>query len=177
MNLTGKVAVVTGSGQGLGLAYASALARAGAGVVINDINAEAAAQAVKTIQASGGQAVSEVAAVGSSETADALVARALDAFGRLDIMVTNAGLLRDKVLWNMTDEDFDSVVNVHLRGTFTCARAAVRHFRTAGKAGGSSWRAHPPDSEAISARPTTRRPRPESRRWPAPGPWSAPRPG
>lgn len=135
MNLTGKVAVVTGSGQGLGLAYASALARAGAGVVINDINAEAAAQAVKTIQASGGQAVSEVAAVGSSETADALVARALDAFGRLDIMVTNAGLLRDKVLWNMTDEDFDSVVNVHLRGTFTCARAAVRHFRTAGEGG------------------------------------------
>ncbi|MGY1495826.1 SDR family NAD(P)-dependent oxidoreductase [Streptomyces sp. QTS52] len=135
MDLTGKVAVVTGSGQGLGLAYASALARAGARVVVNDINTEAADRAVKTIEAAGGRAVAEVAAVGHSETADALVARALDAFGRLDIMVTNAGLLRDKVLWNMTDDDFDSVIDVHLRGTFTCARAAVRHFRTAGNGG------------------------------------------
>ncbi|MFB8267534.1 SDR family NAD(P)-dependent oxidoreductase [Streptomyces sp. NPDC055955] len=135
MDLTGKVAVVTGSGQGLGLAYASALSRAGARVVVNDINADAAEQAVKTIRDAGGQAVAEVAAVGSSETADALVARALDAFGRLDVMVTNAGLLRDRVLWNMTDKDFDAVVDVHLRGTFTCARAAVRHFRTVGEGG------------------------------------------
>ncbi|MFJ3799015.1 SDR family NAD(P)-dependent oxidoreductase [Streptomyces sp. NPDC090088] len=135
MNLTGKVAVVTGGGQGLGLAYAYALARAGAHVVINDIDAEAAEQAVKAVRAGGGQAVAQVAAVGSSETADALVARALDAFGRLDVMVTNAGLPRDRVLWNMTDEDFDSVIDVHLRATFTCARAAMRHFRTAGEGG------------------------------------------
>lgn len=133
MDLMGKVAVVTGSGQGLlGPAYASALAGAGASVVVNDINAEAAEQAVETIQAAGGQAVFEAAAVGSGETADAFVARALDGFGRLDVMVTDAGLLRDKVLWrNMTDDDFDSVIDVHLRGTY--ARAAVRHFRTAGE--------------------------------------------
>lgn len=135
MDLTGKVAVVTGSGQGLGLAYAyaSSLARAGASVVVNDINAEAADRAVKTTEAAGGRAVAEVAAVGSGEKADALVARALDASGRLDVMVTNAGLLRDKVLWNVTDDDFDSVIDVHPRGT--CARAAVRHFRTVGEGG------------------------------------------
>lgn len=135
MDLSGKVAVVTGSGRGLGLAYAKALAAAGAAVVVNDVDADAAAGAVKEIETAGGRAVAEVAAVGTAEAAEALVARAVEAFGRLDVMVTNAGVLRDRVLWKMTDEDFDTVVQVHLRGTFTCVRAAVERMREQGEGG------------------------------------------
>jgi NAD(P)-dependent dehydrogenase (short-subunit alcohol dehydrogenase family) len=135
MDLSGKVAVVTGSGRGLGLAYAKGLAAAGAAVVVNDVDGDAAATAVKEIESAGGRAVAEVAAVGTTEAAEALVARAVEAFGRLDVMVTNAGLLRDRVLWKMTDEDFDTVVQVHLRGTFTCVRAAVERMREQGGGG------------------------------------------
>ncbi|MFE6164375.1 SDR family NAD(P)-dependent oxidoreductase [Streptomyces sp. NPDC056486] len=135
VDLSGKVAVVTGSGRGLGLAYATALARAGAAVVVNDVDEAAAAQAVKTITEAGGRAVAEVAAVGTGEAADRLVARAVEEFGRLDVMVTNAGILRDRVLWKMTDDDFDAVVTTHLRGTFTCARAAAVRMREQGEGG------------------------------------------
>ena len=135
MDITGKVAVVTGAGQGLGLAYAKALADAGAAVVVNDVQQETADAAVEAITASGGRAVAEVVPVGTTEAAERLVGRAVQSFGRLDVMVTNAGVLRDRVLWNMTDEDFDTVVHVHLRGTFTCVREAARHFRTQGDGG------------------------------------------
>jgi 3-oxoacyl-[acyl-carrier protein] reductase len=135
MDLSGKVAVVTGSGRGLGRAYAEALAAAGAAVVVNDVDAEAAAQVVKGITEAGGQAVSVVTAVGSASAADLLVAAAVDEFGRLDTMVTNAGVLRDRVLWKMSDEDFDAVIDVHLRGTFTCARAAAVQLRAQGSGG------------------------------------------
>lgn len=135
MDLTGQSAIVTGSGRGLGLAFARALARAGAGVVINDVDAEAAARAVALIEAEGGQAVAEVVAVGTAEAADRLVARAVERFGRLDILCTNAGILRDRVLWNMSDEEFDLVTQTHLRGSFTCARAAVRQMRAQGQGG------------------------------------------
>ncbi|MEN0138338.1 MAG: 4-hydroxyphenyl-beta-hydroxyacyl-CoA dehydrogenase [Rhodococcus sp. (in: high G+C Gram-positive bacteria)] len=135
MDLTDKVAVVTGSGQGLGLAYAKDLARHGAAVVINDVNQATADAAVAEITAAGGRAVAVVAPVGSTETAQKLVAGAVEAFGRLDVMVTNAGILRDKVLWKMTDDDFDAVVGVHLRGTFTCVREAVLRFREQGDGG------------------------------------------
>jgi NAD(P)-dependent dehydrogenase (short-subunit alcohol dehydrogenase family) len=135
MDLSGKVAVVTGSGRGLGLAYAKELAAAGASVVVNDVDSATADAAVKEITAAGGKAVAEVGAVGTSEVAEALVARAVHDFGRLDVMVTNAGVLRDKVLWKMTDDDFDTVVQVHLRGTFTCARAAAIRFREQGDGG------------------------------------------
>ncbi|SEB73427.1 SDR family NAD(P)-dependent oxidoreductase [Streptomyces sp. TLI_105] len=134
-DLSGKVAVVTGSGRGLGLAYARSLAAAGAAVVVNDVAAEAAVEAVRLITADGGRAVAEVVPVGSTEAAEALVARAVDSYGRLDVMVTNAGVLRDRVLWKMTDEDFDTVVEVHLRGTFTCVRAAVERMRAQGEGG------------------------------------------
>ncbi|WP_062461041.1 SDR family NAD(P)-dependent oxidoreductase [Demequina soli] len=127
--LSGKVAIVTGSGRGLGLAYAQELARQGVSVVVNDVDADTAAGAVASITAAGGSAVAVVAPVGPTPTADALVAAALDTFGRLDILVTNAGVLRDTVLWKMSDEDFDTVIGVHLRGTFTCVRAAATHFR------------------------------------------------
>ncbi|WP_138444166.1 SDR family NAD(P)-dependent oxidoreductase [Sinomonas susongensis] len=135
MSLAGKVAIVTGSGQGLGLAYARELARQGAAVVVNDVNEEAAAAAVARIEADGGKARAVVVPVGSTEAAKALVEGAVAAFGRLDILVTNAGILRDKSLLKMTDEDFDLVVNVHLRGTFTCVREAFAYFKANGVQG------------------------------------------
>ncbi|MCC2322181.1 SDR family NAD(P)-dependent oxidoreductase [Cellulomonas xiejunii] len=135
VDLTGKGAVVTGSGRGLGRAYAQALAAAGAGVVVNDVDAETAQATVDAIVADGGSAVAVVAPVGPTATADRLVAAAVEAFGRLDVLVTNAGVLRDRVLWKTTDEDFDLVVDTHLRGTFTCARAAAAQMRERGEGG------------------------------------------
>src|SRR5579875_1001060 len=124
-----QVAIVTGAGRGLGLAYAKALAAAGAAVVVNDADADAASAAADAITATGGRAVAVGAAVGTSEVAEQLVAAAVDTFGRLDVLVTNAGILRDTMLWKMSDEDFDEVIRVHLRGTFTCVRAAARQLR------------------------------------------------
>ena len=135
MNLSGKVVIVTGSGRGLGLAYAQALADAGAAVVVNDVDPAAAEAAVTLITEAGGRAVGHVGAVGSASVADALVQKAVTEFGHLDILVTNAGVLRDTVLWKMTDEQFDTVIDVHLRGTFTCARAAAVRFREQGAGG------------------------------------------
>ncbi|HAP89424.1 MAG TPA: dehydrogenase [Arthrobacter bacterium] len=129
MSLSGKVAIVTGSGRGLGLAYARELARQGTAVVINDVDAAVAAEAVALIESDGGRAVAVVAPVGTTEVAKQLVEKAVEAFGRLDILVTNAGILRDKSLLKMTDEDFDLVINVHLKGTFTCVREAFAYFK------------------------------------------------
>ncbi len=129
MDLSGKVAIVTGSGRGLGLAYAQELARQGAAVVINDVDEATAAEAVASIESAGGRAVAVVAPVGPTETAQRLVQTAVDTYGRLDILVTNAGVLRDTVLWKMSDDDFDTVINVHLRGTFTCVREAATYMR------------------------------------------------
>ncbi len=135
LDLHGKVAIVTGSGRGLGLAFAQALCKAGASVVVNDVDAGAVDEAVASLIAAGGKAVGEAVAVGSSEAAERLVIRAVDAFGRLDIMVCNAGILRDRVMWNMTDAEFDAVIETHLRGTFTCARAAVHRMKSQGEGG------------------------------------------
>jgi NAD(P)-dependent dehydrogenase (short-subunit alcohol dehydrogenase family) len=135
VDLSGKVAIVTGSGRGLGLAYAQELARAGAAVVVNDVDEAVATAAVESITAAGGTAVAEVVAVGSSEAAQALVDRAVGEFGRLDILVNNAGILRDTTLWKMTDEQFDAVITTHLRGTFTCTRAAAITMREQGEGG------------------------------------------
>lgn len=135
MNLSGKVAIVTGGGRGLGLAYAQALASAGAAVVVNDVDHAAADAAVALVTGAGGRAVAHVGAVGTAAVGDALVDRAVSEFGRLDTLVTNAGVLRDSVLWKMTDEQFDLVLDVHVRGTFSCARAAAIRFREQGDGG------------------------------------------
>jgi NAD(P)-dependent dehydrogenase (short-subunit alcohol dehydrogenase family) len=135
IRLNGKVVIVTGAGRGLGRAYAEALAGAGAAVVVNDVDADAAAEVANAITAGGGDAVVAAGGVGTAEVADRLVQAATNTFGRLDVMVTNAGVLRDAVLWKMTDEAFDEVIHTHLRGTFTCARAAAIRFRDQGDGG------------------------------------------
>lgn len=128
-SLNDRTAIVTGAGRGLGRAYALALAAAGAGVVVNDLDADVAEETTAAIVDAGGAAVTEVGAVGTAEVAQRLVDRAVKEFGRLDVMITNAGALRDKTLRNTSDDDFDLVVGSHLRGTFTCGRAAVARFR------------------------------------------------
>jgi NAD(P)-dependent dehydrogenase (short-subunit alcohol dehydrogenase family) len=131
-DLKGKVVIVTGAGQGLGRAYAVALAQAGASVVVNDLDLSAAEE---TAALAGSGAIAVDGDVGDRGVADTLVARAVDSFGRLDAMITNAGVLRDAVLWKMTDEDFDLVLRTHLRGTFLCARAAAVRMRAQGQGG------------------------------------------
>ena len=135
VRLDGKVAIVTGAGRSLGRAYAIALAAAGASVVVNDVDPVTADETVAEIASAGGRAVAVIGPVGPTETAEALVAAATETFGRLDILVANAGVLRDRVLWKMSDADFDLVIETHLRGSFTCARAAAIDMRERGEGG------------------------------------------
>ncbi|MDO5529619.1 MAG: SDR family oxidoreductase [Paracoccus sp. (in: a-proteobacteria)] len=128
--LDGKCAIITGAGRGIGRAAAIEMAQAGAWVIVNDVDADAIAEVTETIARAGGRAAPALAAIGTAEAADLCIEAALSSFGRMDIFCANAGILRDKVLWNVTDEDFDLVITTHLRGTFTCARAAATHFRS-----------------------------------------------
>ncbi|MBB4684952.1 3-oxoacyl-ACP reductase [Amycolatopsis jiangsuensis] len=134
MSLAGKVAVVTGAGAGLGRAEALALAREGAAVVVNDI-AEAR-DVVDEIEAGGGKALAVAGDVSLAETADAVLAAAVDHFGTLDVVVNNAGVLRDRMLFSMSDDDWDKVIAVHLRGHFLLSRNAARYWRDRSKAEG-----------------------------------------
>nr|WP_129360222.1 SDR family NAD(P)-dependent oxidoreductase [Kocuria sp. 257] len=129
MTLQDKAIIVTGAGAGLGLAYAREIARQGASVVVNDVDQIVADSAVSRIREEGGKAVACAVPVGTTDAATLLVSASLKAFGRLDGLVTNAGTLRDKSVLKMSDDDFDSVIQVHLRGTFTCVREAYRHFK------------------------------------------------
>jgi NAD(P)-dependent dehydrogenase (short-subunit alcohol dehydrogenase family) len=132
--LDGLVAVVTGAGAGLGRAEALALAAAGANVVVNDLRD--GGRVVDEIEAAGGKALLVAGDVGERSTADALCAAALEHFGGLHIVVNNAGFTRDRMLFNMSDEEWDDVIRVHLRGHFLLARNAAAHWRETAKANG-----------------------------------------
>lgn len=132
-SLADKAAIVTGAGAGLGRAEALALAASGARVVVNDVSDAEARSVVDEIRAAGGEAVAIVGDVGERSTADAMMAAALDSFGRLDVVVNNAGITRDKMLFNMSDDEFDQVVRIHLRGHFLLTRNAAAHWREQAK--------------------------------------------
>ena len=137
----GKVAVITGAGGGLGRAYALLLAKRGAGVVVNDLggsldgegsDATPAQQVVDTITSGGGNAVANYDSVAEWEGAQKIIRAALDNFGRIDILINNAGILRDKSLLKMQLEDYRKVMAVHLDGTFFCTKAAFAHMKEQG---------------------------------------------
>lgn len=140
--LEGKVAIVTGAGGGIGREIALAMAAEGAQVVINDIGASLSGvgetsatpgeQTRQMIEQAGGRAVASTDSVAEWASAERIVATALDAFGRLDIVVNNAGILRDQIFHKMTPEEWLTVVNVHLNGTFFVSRAAAEAFRRQG---------------------------------------------
>ncbi|MCO5121094.1 MAG: SDR family oxidoreductase [Burkholderiaceae bacterium] len=129
MLLEGKAAVVTGAGQGIGAALARALAAEGALVVANDIDQAKAEATAAAIRAAGGTAVADPSDVSTFGGADAVVDACVHAYGRIDVMVNNAGILRDRMSFNMSQADWDAVIAVCLTGTFACARAAVRWMR------------------------------------------------
>jgi 3-oxoacyl-[acyl-carrier protein] reductase len=132
--LGGSSCIVTGAGRGIGRAVALAFAREGARVLVNDVDAKAAAAVRDEIANSGGEAAVNTDPIGSVSTAESVVQSALDAFGSLDVLVNNAGILRDRMLHNMSEDDFDQVIEVHLKGTWACGQAAVRHWRPLAKA-------------------------------------------
>ncbi len=127
-SLEGRVAVVTGAGAGLGRAEALALAGAGANVVLNDLPG-AAEDAAEEVRSHGVEAIVVPGDVGERATADAMLLAATEKLGRLDVVVNNAGITRDKMLFNMSDEDFDLVLRVHLRGHFLLSRNAAAYWR------------------------------------------------
>jgi NAD(P)-dependent dehydrogenase (short-subunit alcohol dehydrogenase family) len=138
LRFNGRVAIVTGAGQGLGRQHALELAARGAKVVVNDLGGALdgsgsstgpAAAVVEEITGNGGEAVASTDNVATTEGAQAIVRTALDTFGRVDIVVNNAGILRDKSFKNMAPEEFDQVIAVHLRGSFLVTHAAWPHLR------------------------------------------------
>ena len=131
--LAGKSCIVTGAGRGIGRAIVLAFAAEGANVVVNDVDAGAASEVVKEAQHLGVNAVVNDAPIGTVDAAESVVASALEAFDRLDVLVNNAGILRDRMLHNMSEEEFDAVIQVHLKGTWACGRAAVQHWRPLAK--------------------------------------------
>jgi NAD(P)-dependent dehydrogenase (short-subunit alcohol dehydrogenase family) len=133
--LENKAAVVTGGGRGIGRGHCLALAEAGAGVVVNDIDPDAAAEVVGEIKVSGGEAIASDANIGSRAGAEALVTACVQRFGAIHALVNNAGNLRDRSFLKMSDEEFDSVWTVHVKGTFWCGQTAARAMREAGHGG------------------------------------------
>ncbi len=130
--LNGKVAIVTGAGQGVGRCHAELLAAEGAAVVVNDLG-ESADEVAAGIVAAGGRCVAQRGSVTDWSAAQALVQRAIDEFGDLDILVNNAGFIRDGMSFSMEEQQFDSVVGVHLKGHFAPAHFAAVHWRNVAK--------------------------------------------
>lgn len=146
--LDGRVAVVTGAGRGLGRCHALELARLGARVVVNDLGVaadgtgrdESAGQAVvDEIKASGGEAVAHFGDVADWEQSKSMITTAVETFGDFNILVSNAGFCRDKMIFSMDEADFDAVLRVHLKGHFCGIRHAAEYFRTKGKAEGQVY--------------------------------------
>lgn len=136
--LAGRVAVVTGAGRGIGRGVALALAAAGAKVVVNDYGVELdgsapsggpAFEVAKEIAAAGGEAVANAESVADWSGARRIVETAIERFGRIDVLVTCAGIVRDRMVFNMSEEEWDAVLAVHLKGTFNCVRHACTHMR------------------------------------------------
>ena len=136
--LDGKAAVVTGAGRGIGRAIAELLAAEGAAVVVNDVGAEVdgrgaqasvADEVVAAIRANGGRAIANHDSVTDFRAAERIVETAVREFGAIDVLVNNAGILRDRMLFNMSEEEWDAVIAVHLKGTFNCTRHAAVHMR------------------------------------------------
>jgi NAD(P)-dependent dehydrogenase (short-subunit alcohol dehydrogenase family) len=142
--LEGKVAIVTGAGRGIGREHALALAGAGAKVVVNDLGGSLsgegtdrrpAEEVAEEIRSAGGEAVADYENVADFAGAERLVRHALDAFGGLDVLLNNAGILRDRMLVNMTEQEWDAVINVHLKGHFAPTRHGAAYWRERSKAG------------------------------------------
>jgi len=128
-HLQGKSILVTGAGRGIGRSVALEIGKAGGSVVVNDLDIEVAEAVVKDVEALGGQAVANTDSVVDWNAANGMVEQAVDTFGRIDGVVNNAGNLRDVIFHKMTEDDWDQVIAVHLKGSFNVSRAAATHFR------------------------------------------------
>jgi NAD(P)-dependent dehydrogenase (short-subunit alcohol dehydrogenase family) len=146
----GRIAIVTGAGRGIGREHALSLARHGAKVVVNDVGGAVdgtgndlspAEQVVAEIEGMGGEAIANGESVSDFGGAERLIQSAIDRFGDLHVLINNAGILRDRMLSNMTEDEWDAVINVHLKGTFATSRHAVGY-----------WRAKAKEGEAVSGR-------------------------
>lgn len=138
--LAGKICIVTGAGRGIGAAIALSFAGQGASVVVNDVNASAAEGVVDVVRSRGAEAVANHAPIGSVHAASELLRTAIDTFGGVDVLVNNAGILRDRMIHNMSEEEWDEVIEVHLKGTWACGRAVIQHWRPLAKQELSSGR-------------------------------------
>jgi 3-oxoacyl-[acyl-carrier protein] reductase len=133
--LDGKAAVVTGSGRGIGRGHALQLAKAGASVVVNDLDSEEAEKVVAEIAELGHKAIVDGSDICTKEGTDALVAKCVGEFGKIDIMLANAGVVRDRTFLKMSEEEFDTVIRVHLKGTFLCHQSAALQMKEQGSGG------------------------------------------
>jgi 3-oxoacyl-[acyl-carrier protein] reductase len=136
LSLAGRAAIVTGAGNGLGRAEALALAAAGARLVLNDLAADDVRAVADEITATGGQAAVCAGDIGEWATGERLIAAALERYGQLDILVNNAGVLRDRMIFTMSEQEWDLVLRVHLRGHFVTTRFATAHWRDQSKRAG-----------------------------------------